>query len=218
MSSLSPPSVHHVCLIEDHQDYRRALRRAINSSKQLHCDLAFPSIEAFSAGIDQSVVLDVVLLDLGLPGMQGVEGIGIIRKKFPGAKILVLTVFDHKPVVLQALAAGADGYLLKTDGIETILRGIAEALAGGAPLNSHIARMILSTFNTVKPGKADIDLTDREREILALLAKGHIKKEIADRLSVSYHTVDTHVRNIYVKLKVHNLSGAVAKAIQLGLT
>ena len=218
MNSLSPAPVHHVCLIEDHQDYRRALRRAINSSKHLHCELAFASIESFSAGTDQGVVPDVVLLDLGLPGMQGVEGIGIIRKKFPQAKILVLTVFDHKPVVLQALAAGADGYLLKTDGVETILRGITEALAGGSPLNSHIARMILSTFSTVRPEKPDMDLTDRECEILALLGKGHIKKEIAERLGVSYHTVDTHVRNIYTKLKVHNLSGAVAKAIQLGLT
>lgn len=216
MNSLAP-SHHHVCLIEDHQDYRSALRRAINSSKNLHCDLAFSSIEAFKAGTYPGGPVDVVLLDLGLPGMHGVEGIGVIQKRFPKAKILVLTVYDHKPVVLEALAAGAGGYLLKTDRLETILRGINESLDGGAPLNSHIARMILSTFNTVRPEKQETDLTDREREILALLAKGHIKKEIADQLAVSYHTVDTHVRNIYSKLKVHNLSGAVARAIQLGL-
>ncbi len=101
--------------------------------------------------------------------------------------------------------------------LDTILRGIDNALVGGAPLNSHIARMILSTFNAGRPEKAETDLTEREREILALLTKGHIKKEIADRIDVSYHTVDTHVRNIYSKIKVHNLSGAVAKAIQLGL-
>lgn len=207
-----------ICLIEDHQDYRRVLRQAINSSDHLRCELVFSSIEAFTAGTYPGGSVDVVLLDLGLPGMHGVAGITVIQKRFPKAKILVLTVYDHKPVVLEALAAGAGGYLLKSDRIETILRGIDEALAGGAPLNSHIARMILSTFNTVKPEKPETDLTERERETLSLLAKGLIKKEIADQMGVSYHTVDTHVRNIYAKLKVHNLSGAVAKAIQLGLT
>jgi DNA-binding NarL/FixJ family response regulator len=210
-------TTHRVCLIEDHLDYRRVLQQAINSSGHLNCELAFSSIEAFTAGTRSSGVVDVVLLDLGLPGMHGVDGISVIHSRFPKAKILVLTVYDNKPVVLQALAAGAGGYLLKADRLDTILRGIDEALDGGAPLNSHIARMILSTFNTVRPEKAETDLTDREREILSLLAKGLIKKEIADQLSVSYHTVDTHVRNIYGKLQVHNLSGAVAKAMQLGL-
>ncbi|MCU0747957.1 MAG: response regulator transcription factor [Akkermansiaceae bacterium] len=218
MNTKTTTPLHHVCLIEDHQDYRRVLQQAINSSGHLKCDCAFSSIEAFVTGTDPSSKVDVVLLDLGLPGMHGVEGISVIQNRFPNAKILVLTVYDHKPVVLQALAAGAGGYLLKADRLETILRGIDEALAGGAPLNSHIARMILSTFNTVRPERPETDLTERERETLSLLAKGFIKKEIADQLGVSYHTVDTHVRNIYVKLKVHNLSGAVAKAIQLGLT
>jgi DNA-binding NarL/FixJ family response regulator len=217
MSLIPATTTHRVCLIEDHQDYRRVLQQAINSSGHLRCELAFSSIEAFTAGTRSSGTVDVVLLDLGLPGMHGVEGISVIRGRFPLAKILVLTVYDHKPVVLEALAAGAGGYLLKADRLETILRGIDEALDGGAPLNSHIARMILSTFNTVRPEKAEVDLTERERETLLLLSKGLIKKEIADQLGVSYHTVDTHVRNIYAKLQVHNLSGAVAKAMRLGL-
>jgi DNA-binding NarL/FixJ family response regulator len=205
-----------VCLIEDHQDYRRALQLAIRNSKHLRCDLSFSSIEACLAGCRGQHV-DVILLDLGLPGVHGVAGIPQLREAFPEAKILVLTVYDHKPVVLEALAAGASGYLLKADHIHTILRGIDEVVAGGAPLNSHIARMILTTFSAVRPAKAEIDLTERERETLGLLAKGFIKKEIADQLGVSYHTVDTHVRNIYGKLQVHNLSGAVAKAMQLNL-
>lgn len=209
--------VKHVCVIEDHQDYRRALQLAINQSKHLDCKLSFSSIEACLEGTAATMKPDVILLDLGLPGMHGVEGIPELRRRFPNAKILVLTVYDHKPVVLEALAAGASGYLLKADHIYTILRGIDEMLAGGAPLNSHIARMILTTFNAVTPERPDIDLTERERETLALLGKGLIKKQIADELGVSYHTVDTHVRNIYGKLQVHNLSGAVAKAMQLGL-
>lgn len=214
---MNPGIMKQVCLIEDHQDYRRALKLAIEGSGHLACQLAFSSIEACLAGTSTTTRVDVILLDLGLPGMHGVTGIPELRKRFPLAKILVLTVYDHKPVVLEALAAGASGYLLKADRLDTILRGIDEVLDGGAPLNSHIARMILTTFSAVTPATPDIDLTERERATLALLAKGLIKKEIADQLGVSYHTVDTHVRNIYGKLQVHNLSGAVAKAMQLGL-
>jgi DNA-binding NarL/FixJ family response regulator len=126
-------------------------------------------------------------------------------------------VYDNKPVVLQALAAGADGYLLKADGLETIMRGIREVIDGGAPLNSHIAKMILSTFSIAPPQSPDVDLTEREREILVMLSKGMIKKEIARAMNLSYHTIDSHVRNIYGKLQVHNLSGAVAKAMKYGL-
>lgn len=217
MSPSSQPPLREIGLIEDHLDYRRVLQQAINSSTHLMCRLAFSSVEAFLEGSPPGTRVDVILLDLNLPGVHGVTGIPMLAQRFPEARILVLTVYDHKPVVLEALAAGASGYLLKADRLDTILRGIDEALSGGAPLNSHIARMILSTFNAVRPATPEIDLTEREREILGLLAKGLIKKEIADQLSVSYHTVDTHVRNIYGKLKVHNLSGAVAKAIQLGL-
>ena len=211
---MSPVAPLNVCLIEDHQDYRRVLQLAIRNSSHLRCDLSFSSIEGCLAAASGQHV-DVILL--GLPGIHGVAGIPQLREVFPDAKILVLTVYDHKPVVLEALAAGASGYLLKADHIQTILRGIDEVVAGGAPLNSHIARMILTTFSAVRPATPEIDLTDRERETLGLLAKGLIKKEIADQLGVSYHTVDSHVRNIYGKLQVHNLSGAVAKAIQHGL-
>lgn len=206
-----------ICLIEDHQDYRRVLQLAIQQSGHLACDLAFSSIEACMDQSSPATPVDVILLDLGLPGIHGVTGIPGLLKRFPKAKILVITVYDNKPVVLEALAAGASGYLLKADRLDTILRGIDEVLAGGAPLNSHIARMILTTFNAVTPATPETDLTDRERETLSLLVKGFIKKEIAEQLGVSYHTVDTHVRNIYGKLQVHNLSGAVAKAMRLGL-
>jgi DNA-binding NarL/FixJ family response regulator len=213
----TPNPLKQVCVIEDHQDFRRVLQLAIQGSGHLACDFTFSSIEACVGAIDPQIPVDVILLDLGLPGMHGVTGIPVLRQQFPDARILVITVYDHKPVVLEALAAGASGYLLKADGLDAILRGIDEVLAGGAPLNGHIARMILTTFNAIRPATPEIDLTDRERETLSLLVKGLIKKEIAEQLGVSYHTVDTHVRNIYGKLQVHNLSGAVAKAMQLGL-
>lgn len=210
---MSSPKPKQVCLIEDHQDYRSVLKLAIQGSGHLTCDFDFSSIEACMDGTEPETVIDVILLDLGLPGMHGITGIPTLHKRFLHAKILVITVYDHKPVVLEALAAGASGYLLKADGLDAILRGIDEVLSGGAPLNSHIARMILTTFNAVRPATPDIDLTDRERETLSLLVQGLIKKEIADQLGVTYHTVDTHVRNIYGKLQVHNLSGAVAKRL-----
>lgn len=214
---MNPNPLKQVCVIEDHQDYRRVLQLAIQGSDHLACGLTFSSIEACIGAISPQTQVDVILLDLGLPGMHGVTGIPVLHQHFPDARILVITVYDHKPVVLEALAAGASGYLLKADGLDAILRGIDEVLAGGLPLNSHIARMILTTFNAVRPATPEIDLTDRERATLDLLSKGLIKKEIAEQLGVSYHTVDSHVRNIYAKLQVHNLSGAVAKAMQLGL-
>jgi len=206
-----------ICLIEDHTDYRKTLQMAIRSQSDLCCDFSYSSIEALPAETSALQDVAVILLDLGLPGMHGVDGIPQLKKSIPQAKIIVITVYDNKPVVLQALAAGADGYLLKADGLETIMRGIREVINGGAPLNSHIARMILSTFSIAPPQSPEVDLTEREREILLMLSKGLIKKEIARAMNLSYHTIDSHVRNIYGKLQVHNLSGAVAKAIKFGL-
>ena len=210
-------TIPHVCLIEDHTDYRRTLQMAIRSQSDLFCDHSYSSIEACIAEEASLQMVAVILLDLGLPGMHGVEGIPQLKQLMPHAKIIVLTVYDNKPVVLQALAAGADGYLLKADGLEAIMRGIREVMHGGAPLNSHIAKMILSTFSIAPPKSAEVDLTEREREILVMLSEGLIKKEIASAMNLSYHTIDSHVRNIYGKLQVHNLSGAVAKAMQYGL-
>jgi DNA-binding NarL/FixJ family response regulator len=206
-----------ICLIEDHTNYRKTLQMAIRSQADLRCDYCFSSIEALMAESATLPDVAVILLDLGLPGMHGVDGIPQLKKIMPQAKIIVITVYDNKPVVLQALAAGADGYLLKADGLETIMRGIREVIDGGAPLNSHIAKMILSTFSIAPPQSADVELTEREREILVMLSKGMIKKEIARAVNLSYHTIDSHVRNIYGKLQVHNLSGAVAKAMKFGL-
>lgn len=206
-----------VCLIEDHTDYRKTLQLAIRSQADMVCDQSYSSIEASVAETSNASSPSVILLDLGLPGMHGVDGIPLLKKQFPTAKIIVLTVYDNKPVVMQALAAGADGYLLKTDGLEAIMRGIREVVNGGAPLNSHIAKMILSAFSIAPPKSADVDLTEREKQILMLLSQGMIKKEIASHMGLSYHTIDSHVRNIYTKLQVHNLSGAVAKALQYGL-
>ncbi|MEM8952826.1 MAG: response regulator transcription factor [Verrucomicrobiota bacterium] len=204
-------------IIEDNSTYRTALRYALESVDEIECLDDCQSYEAAQPALQSKNTPDVILLDLGLPGKSGLEAITEIRTTLPHTHILVLTQFDDKPKVFQAISEGASGYLLKTSPTEDIIKGIREVMNGGAPLNAQIAKMVLTTFNSSPPSQSETDLTSRESEVLRLLSDGFIKKEIADHLDISYHTVDMHVRNIYRKLQVHNLSGAVAKALKRGL-
>lgn len=134
------------------------------------------------------------------------------------SQIIILTVFDDQEKVFKAICAGASGYLLKTSPAEAITDGIRDVMNGGAPMNGRIARMVLAMFSKMAPPLSnDYGLTERERQILNLMVEGLIKKEIADKLDVSFHTVDTHLRNIYTKLQVNTQTGAVAKALREGL-
>jgi DNA-binding NarL/FixJ family response regulator len=207
----------HVLIIEDNAAYRKALRYALNNVGGIECRGACQSYEDAALVLDIPPAPDVILLDLGLPGKSGLEAIKDIRATAPETHVLVLTQFDDKPKVFQAISEGASGYLLKTSPTDEIIRGIREVMGGGAPLNAQIAKMVLTTFSANPPAQNETDLTKRETEVLRLLSDGFIKKEIADQLDISYHTVDMHVRNIYRKLQVHNLSGAVAKALKRGL-
>ncbi|MEM7700039.1 MAG: response regulator transcription factor [Verrucomicrobiota bacterium] len=207
-----------IWIIEDSAAYREAVVFAIDSQPDLDCGANFhqaePALEVLRSETDAP---DVVLLDLDLPGMHGLEAIPEIKRLNARTHVLVLTQFDDRPKVFQAIGAGASGYLLKSSPLEEIHRGISEVMAGGAPLNARIAKMMLTTFTQVPPDDAEVDLTPRELDVLRLLAEGFAKKQIAEELGISYHTVDMHVRAIYQKLQVHNLSGAVAKAIRRGL-
>lgn len=228
MSSESEPSWLEVRLLEEQQlsaisprfpssQYREAVLFALELEGGFGIE-GFYSAEAALQRVDDGGALpQVVLLDLDLPGMSGLEALRKFRQRVPQMQVLVLTEFDERPRVFQAISEGASGYLLKSSPIADISRGIREVLSGGAPLNARIARMMLSTFQVVRPRGADSDLTAREREVLTLLARGCAKKQIAADLGVSYHTVDMHTRGIYRKLQVHNLSGAVSKALQSGL-
>jgi DNA-binding NarL/FixJ family response regulator len=155
-----------------------------------------------------------MLLDVGLPGMTGLEGIPRFTSAIPGVRIIVLTVFDDDEKIFRAICAGAVGYLLKMSPVEEIVGAIRDVSAGGSPMNSRIARRVLEMFARLAPPPASYGLTKRERDVLDLLVHGLIKKEIAARLSLSVHTIDTHIRNIYEKLQVHTRSGAVAKALR----
>lgn len=206
-----------VWIIEDHAALRRTMVRVLNAEPDLQCTGDFDSCEKALAALGRDGAPDLVLLDVGLPGMSGLEGIRRIKEQAPCTQVVLLTVFDDDDKVFQAICAGAAGYLLKTSSAADIVQAVRDALAGGSPMNPRIARRVLEMFSRLAPKRSDYGLSDREKEILQLMVTGLIKKEIADRLSLSVHTVDTYLRRIYEKLEVNTRTGAVAKALKEGL-
>lgn len=203
-----------IWLIEDNTTFRRAMMRALDLEDGLHYLGGFGSCEGALAALSHRPAPQAVLLDVGLPGMSGLEGIALLRQQAPQAAIIVLTVFEDEDKIFRAICAGASGYLLKTAPVEEVARAIRDALAGGAPMNGRIARRVLDMFARFAPTRGDYGLTPRETQILESMVKGKTKKEIAALLDLSFHTVDTHLRNIYQKLEVNTRTGAVAKALK----
>jgi len=204
-----------VWLVEDSTRYREALSELIQGSARFRCTRAFCDCESAIAALNDGRDLPrLILMDLALPGMSGIECTRIIRKRAPSIPIVLLTVHQSNDRIFDAICAGASGYLLKSDTSEEILRGLDIALDGGAAIDGQIARRVLEMFSRMAVPQADYGLSPREREILELLVGGHTKVEIAERLTLSPHTIDGHVRNIYTKLHVNNRSGAVAKALK----
>lgn len=206
-----------VWLCEDNERFRRSLALAINQIDGLCCEAALGSVEDTLARIAETGPPQVLLLDIGLPGMDGISGLPKLRDAAPDAKIVILTVFDEHDKVFRAVCAGADGYLLKTSTVERIGEAILEVIGGGASMNPEIARKVLDVFSGKRTQQSGPDLTDRELDVLRLVVRGMTKKEIATELGLSTHTVDTHIRNIYQKLHVNNRAGAVAAAMREGL-
>jgi DNA-binding NarL/FixJ family response regulator len=203
-----------VWLIEDHADSRRVLARVLNRAPTMQCPCAFASCEEALTALRASRPPDVILLDVGLPGMNGIEGIHHLKALAPTAHIIMLTVFDDQEKIFNAICAGASGYLLKNADEDAIADAVEDVLHGGAPINPRVARMVLNMFASQQaPPKADYGLSPREREVLELVVQGLVKKEVAGQLGLSYHTVDNHLRSIYTKLHVHTRGGAVAKAV-----
>ncbi|MFK5922697.1 MAG: response regulator transcription factor [Verrucomicrobiota bacterium] len=206
-----------VWVIEDNETLRRTVARVLGREKDMECSNQFDRCEdAFKVLVDGARP-QVILLDLGLPGMSGIEGIERIKASLPDIEILVFSVFDDNDRVFRAICAGASGYLLKTSSMTEIPEAIREVMAGGAPMNARIARRVLEMFSKVAPSNKDYGLTVRETEVLDQMVEGLTKKEIADRLDLSFHTVDKHIRGIYSKLHVNTMTGAVAKALKEGL-
>ena len=206
-----------IWIVEDHGAYRRTLVRVLNAETGLQCTRDFDSCEKALAALAHDSAPHLILLDVGLPGMSGLAGICLIKERAPRTLIVILTVFEDDDKVFQAICAGASGYLLKTSSVTEITQAVHDALAGGSPMTSRIARRVLDMFSKFAPKHIDYGLSEREKEILQLMTTGLIKKEIADRLTLSIHTVDTYLRRIYEKLEVNTRTGAVAKALKEGL-
>jgi len=207
-----------VWLIEDNQNFRSTLSRVVNGMAGMKCSQQFSNAEDALAALDAGAVPDVVLLDVGLPGLNGIDAIKQIKSISPTTRIIMLTVFDDHEKVFSAVCAGASGYLLKPSNTATIVRSIKEAISGGAPMTPQVAKSVLDMLSgRTAPNKPVQILTNREQSVLRLMAQGQGMKGIADELDLSYHTVDSHLRNIYAKLHVHTSTAAVAKAVKEGL-
>jgi DNA-binding NarL/FixJ family response regulator len=206
-----------VAIIEDRRDIRKGLRALIHHTPGYEVTADYGNMEQALPDLAKSVP-HVVLIDIGLPGMSGIEGIRRIREDWPDVQALVLSVFDDDERIFQAMCAGACGYMLKNTPPARLLEAIAEIVSGGAPMSPEVARRVVQLFHKVKPPEQAVyRLTPKESQLLSLLVEGHSYKTAAAEAGVSINTVSFHMRAIYEKLRVHSKSEAVAKALRLGL-
>jgi DNA-binding NarL/FixJ family response regulator len=206
-----------VVVVEDDPLILDGLGTLIDGSGRYRCTRRFRSMEEALAALDERPP-DIVLTDLGLPGLSGIDGIGLLRQRFPSLPILALTIFETDDTVFQALCRGASGYLVKGLPPARLLESLDEVAAGGAPMSPSIARKVVDLFRQFRPPtNASYRLTPQESELLRLLADGHHKKTAADVMGISINTVSFHAKHLYEKLQVHSKAEAVAKAIREGL-
>jgi DNA-binding NarL/FixJ family response regulator len=203
-----------IWLVEDNSEFRHTIAELINETAGMRCSGAFASCEEALAELRNKDAPEVVLMDIGLPGMSGIEGVKHLKKISPSTDVIVLTIYDDDEKVFRAICNGAGGYLLKDAPAESIVAAIHDVLQGGAPMNAHIARRVLDMFMRLSVPQAEYGLTAREKEILHELTEGLTKKQIAEKLFLSFFTIDTHLKNIYAKLHVHSRTGAVAKVLK----
>jgi DNA-binding NarL/FixJ family response regulator len=212
-----------IAMIEDDAPFAEALRRYFELSKAVECAGSFRSAEDALAQVP-ALAPALLLVDINLPKMNGIEFVGQITALCPGILCLMLTMYEESPLIFDALKAGACGYLLKRTKPAEIAAAIIQAHEGGSPMSPQIARQVVSYFKKAEPLPAPaptpdlMNLADREREVLDLLAKGFLYKEIADQLGISVHTVNSHLRRIYEKLHVRSRAQAVAKYRGFGQT
>jgi len=212
-NSPSPPVIK-VVIVEDATWIRENLAREINSASGFRCLNGYRTAEEALREIpaDQP---DVVLMDINLPGMDGVECIRQLRVQLPELRCLMLTVYEESEKIFNSLLAGASGYLLKRTSTAELLEAIQQVRDGGAPMSSSIARKVVAYFHEMGQGKPDTTtLSPREQQVLELLAKGAAYKNIADQLSLSIETIRMNVKHIYAKLHFHSRGEAAAKYLQ----
>jgi len=203
-----------VAIFEDSKTLRESLRQLIDSAEDLVCTGSFADANNLIRSM-QVANPDVVMMDINMPGVSGIEAVQVIKEKFPHVQILMQTVFEDNDKIFAAICAGASGYMLKKTAPRKMIDAVHETYMGGAPMTASVAAKVLQMFRiqNVREKNEFIHLSAREKEILALLVQGKSYKGIADLCFISIDTVSTHVRHIYEKLHVHSKSEAVAKAI-----
>lgn len=209
-----------VWLAEDNDTLRSALQRLCSGRLGLVCDHAYANAEDMLKALERVTTEehpDVLLLDVGLPGRSGLEAMADVIRLSPECRIVILTVFEDEKKISTAISAGASGYLLKTAKPQEIVDAIHEAAAGGSPMSPAVATRVVNLLAKLTRPSNPVSLSPREQEILALITDGKTAKEIADRLDVSIHTVDSHTRHLFKKLEVRSRAAAVARALREGL-
>lgn len=203
-----------VVIIEDIREVRDGLTMLINGTPGFQCAASYRSMREMLDRFNGRSA-DIILTDIGLPGMSGIEGTRILRERAPDIPILVLTVYDNDEKVFAALCAGASGYLLKNTPPAKLLESVREAVNGGAPMSPEVARRVVKLFRDFHPPEqAEYRLTSQEHELLRLMVDGHHYKTAAQTMGISPSTVSFHLKNIYTKLQVHSKTEAVAKALR----
>jgi DNA-binding NarL/FixJ family response regulator len=202
-----------VAIIEDIREIREGLAALIGGSSGFRCRASYACMEDALAGL-RSPLPPIALVDLGLPRMSGIEGMRLLKERFPGLVLVVLTIYDDDERIFEALCAGASGYLLKTTPPARLLECLQEAAAGGSPMSPNVASRVIRLFRELHPPVLEHDLTPHELRVLSLLVNGHNYKTAAAELKISVNTISFHMRSIYQKLHVHSKSEAVAKALR----
>lgn len=204
-----------VIAFDDNKDLRDMFRMLVDAQPDMVCVAVHPDLSQMMRDLEAAKP-DVIVMDIQMPGMNGIEGVKAIKARYPEARILMQTVFEAEEKVFDAICAGASGYILKTANAQDMMHAIRAVHAGGAPMTPAIAMKVLARFRANEPASTiteDYKLSDREKGVLTLLVKGQSYKMIAEELAISYHTVDSHMRKIYDKLHVHSNAEAVSKAV-----
>ena len=203
-----------VSLVEDNEQLRGTLARVIARAEGFQCLSQYGNAEAALEALPKDKP-NVVLMDINLPGMNGVECVRRLKQLLPGTQVIMLTAYEDTENIFNSLAAGASGYLLKRTSSTELLEAIKDVQKGGSPMTAHIARKVVLSFQKSGPSPQTTEnLSQREQEVLDLLSRGLIYKEIAEKLGISYETVHTYVRRIYEKLQVRTRTEAVAKFLR----
>jgi DNA-binding NarL/FixJ family response regulator len=208
-----------VWLIEDNEIFATGVQRTIDRMEDMRCGGKYQSVEETFTALESGGAPDVILLDVQLPGMDGITALSRLKAMAPAAQVVILTVFDDADKIFRAVCAGASGYVLKSSTRAEIGEAIRQVIDGGATMAPEVARKVLDRLTAREtggrpPGNDTYELTPRQRDILRLMADGLVKKEIADALNISLATVSTHMQRVYEKLHVTTNTGAVAKALR----